>query len=48
MNACRNLGVLNQRVSDAVNVRKELDLRIGILYLEFSTMHVVHLMVIYL
>ena len=29
MNACRNLGVLDQRVSDAVKVRRELDLRIG-------------------
>ena len=28
-NACNNLGVLNQRVSNAVKTRKELDLRIG-------------------
>ena len=29
MAACRGLGRLDQRVSDAVKVRRELDLRIG-------------------
>ena len=40
MNACSNLQVLDQRVSDAVKVRKELDLRIGLSVCLFVCLYV--------